>query len=152
MAAKREVQGESAARRLYSEPELEQNDPEFKLAVLPVDEGATALKSVKLSGQARRRGDQAEGGVRRRGGHRSRPPPPRPQKLNLAAHLGGLPCPLRRRWQGSRRRHWWRGLWRGRHRRRGLGPGRWWRRYDWRERGARERCSADGLAVPCRRG
>jgi hypothetical protein len=53
VAAKRAVQGESAARRRYSELELGQN-PEFQLAVLPVVEGgqrdrATTLKSVKLS-------------------------------------------------------------------------------------------------------
>ncbi len=53
VVAKRVVQGESVARRWYSEPELGRN-PEFQLAVMQVVGGdqrnrATALKSVKLS-------------------------------------------------------------------------------------------------------
>jgi hypothetical protein len=53
VAAKRAVQGESVARRWYSEPKLGQN-PEFQLAVMLVvgrdwRNRATALKLVKLS-------------------------------------------------------------------------------------------------------
>jgi hypothetical protein len=51
VAVKRAVQGESAARRWYSEPELGRNDPEFQLAVLPVVEVGQrnrALRSVNL--------------------------------------------------------------------------------------------------------
>jgi hypothetical protein len=98
-------------------------------------------------------GDRAEGGVRRRGRTLQSSSTPTPLRSStsqrlLAAFLvrfagggEGVSGDFGGDWRGlGRRWHW----------RRGLGPGRWRSRKDWRVRGAGGYCSTDGLTASTR--